>query len=145
MSRRKQTDYVVIHSTMTPPSKTITVKVVDEWHRKEGWLEVGHHFFIRNDGTLEFGRHPETVGAHTKKHNANSISICLVGGSDSDGKSEDNFSELQKKTLESLLDTLALAYPNAEVVTHSELDETECPSFDLDSWWKTKYNKEDNV
>ena len=131
MSRRKKTDYIVIHSTMTPPSRTTTLKTVDEWHRKEGWLEVGYHFFIQTDGTLEFGRHPETVGAHCKGHNHDSMSICMVGGKDASGNAVDNFSKEQKETLKSIVSSLTKAYPGATVVGHNELEETDCPSFNV--------------
>lgn len=44
-----------------------------------GWKDIGYHYVILKDGTIQFGRLEETIGAHCEGHNANSIGICLIG------------------------------------------------------------------
>jgi len=80
MSRRKETNYIVIHSTHTKPSANISIRDVDEWHRKRGLLKVGYHFFIKRDGLIEVGRSPNEIGAHIKEEDSTSISVCIAGG-----------------------------------------------------------------
>ena len=79
MSRRKTTDFIVIHSTGTPPAmEHVDIKLVDDWHRKRGWLKIGYHYLIKKDGTIETGRNPHEVGAHCKGYNGKSVSICWL-------------------------------------------------------------------
>lgn len=56
------------------------VAEIRRWHIARGFNDVGYHFVIRRDGEVEMGRTLETIGAHCKGHNTNSIGTCLVGG-----------------------------------------------------------------
>lgn len=139
MSKRKQTDYIVVHSTLTPNEKKISVSTIDEWHRKRGWLSIGYHFVIETDGTVESGRGAFEVGAHVKNMNANTVSVCLVGGTDKKGNPENNFTKEQMDSLSLLLFYLTELFEGAKVVGHCDLiADTECPSFDVKSWWASQ-------
>ena len=71
---------IVIHCTFTPPTMNIGVEEVRKWHVEENkWSDIGYHFVIRRDGTVESGRPVERPGAHVKGHNSNSIGIAWVG------------------------------------------------------------------
>lgn len=107
---------------------------IDRWHRSRGWLKIGYHYVIRRNGQLELGRHTDEVGAHAKGHNATSIGICMVGGIDSDGKPENNFTQEQWDRLIMLLSALHNDYPAAKVIGHNEVSSKDCPSFDVQVW-----------
>lgn len=44
-----------------------------------GWNDIGYHYVIDLDGTIEPGRKEDMVGAHCEDHNADSLGICLIG------------------------------------------------------------------
>ena len=136
MSKRKQTDYIIIHSSGTPPDMEITFQDIDEWHRKRGWLRIGYHFFIGKNGTIEIGRHPNEVGAQTKGYNGKSVSVCLAGGTDKNGNPDPYFSAPQWEALFSLVNSLTFMYRDAKVVGHGELTRgSSCPGFSVKKWW----------
>ena len=135
MSRRKETDYIVIHSSHTKPNADISIRDVDEWHRKRGLLKVGYHFFIKREGKIEIGRNPNEIGAHTKEYDPNSISICLAGGLNTRGIVAPDYAKEQIESLFVLIRTLKFMYFGAKVVGHRNLSKTDCPSFDVKEWW----------
>jgi N-acetyl-anhydromuramyl-L-alanine amidase AmpD len=59
------------------------------WHTKpvnqggRGWADVGYHFFIAKDGTVQPGRPLEAVPAAQIGYNKGAIAICLHGLSES--------------------------------------------------------------
>jgi N-acetylmuramoyl-L-alanine amidase len=152
MAKRKQTNFIVIHSTGTPPDMDIDLRTIDEWHRKRGWLKIGYHFFIGKNGTIEIGRNADEVGAHTKGYNGNSVSVVMVGGTDKSGNPDPYFSASQWEALFSLVNSLTFMYRDAKVVGHGDLIiDSDCPGFSVKRWWinnseliygKTGYNNE---
>ena len=103
-----------------------------------GWRDIGYHNVIRRSGVLEAGRPIVEAGAHVKGHNKNSIGVCLVGGIDTAGNVENNFTAPQFATLRGYLDTMLGLFPMAKVVGHRDLLEKrtkECPCFDVRAWY----------
>ena len=135
MSKRKETNYIVIHSTLTKPNSNINIRTVDEWHRKRGLLKVGYHFFIKRGGQIEVGRGPNDIGAHTKDHDSDSVSVCMAGGLNTRGIVAPDYAKEQLESLFVLIKTLKYMYSNAQVVGHRDLSKTDCPSFDVKEWW----------
>lgn len=137
-SKRKSTDWLVVHCAATRPSQDIGAKEIFAWHRKNGFIAIGYHYVIRRDGTLETGRPDDVVGAHAVGANANSVGICMVGGVDDKLQPENNFTPAQFITLKSLLSTLKEKYPTAQVIGHRDVPGTKkaCPSFDAKGWAK---------
>lgn len=132
---RTVTKYLVVHCAATKPSMDIGLREIRQWHRQRGWLDIGYHFVIRRDGTVETGRPVNTIGAHVEGHNYESVGVCLVGGINTTGAPENNFTDSQFKTLRELLDKLKVDYPSAKIVGHRDLDPNKaCPSFDVASW-----------
>jgi len=144
MSRRKETNYIVIHSTHTKPNSNINIRTVDEWHRKRGLLKVGYHYFIKRGGQIEVGRNTNDIGAHIKEHDSNSVSVCLAGGLNTRGIVAPDYTEEQLESLFVLIKTLKYMYSGAQVVGHRDLSETDCPSFDVKEWWATTKDKGEN-
>jgi len=124
--------YIVVHCADTKPSMDIGVDEIREWHTKErGWSDIGYHFVIRRDGTLETGRPLTVTGAHVRGHNRESWGVCLVGGMNKEGGIDANFTNNQYNTLNLILTELSERAPNARVTGHRDFDSTSktCPNF----------------
>lgn len=137
--RRSKTKYIVVHHAATRRRQDVGVKEIRQWHKAQGWSDIGYHYVIRRDGTLETGRPLDQAGAHVQGYNHNSIGICLVGGLADDGKTaEANYTEAQYATLEKTLRGATAAFPSAEVVGHRDLSKAKpsCPAFDVKTWWR---------
>jgi hypothetical protein len=136
MKSRARTDFIAVHCAATPPTADIGRADIDRWHRAKGWLMIGYHFVIRRNGEIEIGRPVDAVGAHVEGYNSISVGICLVGGVDAKGKSEDNFTNSQWETLAKLVRELKAKYPNAKVQGHRDFPKVakDCPCFDVQDW-----------
>ena len=53
---------------------------IDKSHKRRGWSEIGYHFIIKRDGSLQVGRNINKTGAHTGGFNDHSIGIAFVAG-----------------------------------------------------------------
>jgi len=92
----------VIHHTA---SHDVSAKEIDRWHKERGWTEIGYHFVIRKDGSIEKGRDINKIGAHAKNPSPsrnNRVGIALTG--------YDEFTEEQYKALGKLLKQLEIQY-----------------------------------
>ncbi|QPI17196.1 endolysin [Pectobacterium phage phiPccP-1] len=136
-TQRKETKAVFVHCSATKPSMDIGVREIRQWHKERGWLDIGYHFVIRRDGTIEEGREVGSVGAHVEGYNSTSVGICLVGGVDEYNRFKANFTPIQMQTLRGLLENLKGRYPNVAIRAHHDVAAKACPSFDLQRWLKT--------
>lgn len=128
---------IIIHCAATPSDMDIGVDTIRRWHVDErGFDDVGYHYVIRRDGTVERGRPEETPGAHVAGHNSRTLGICLVGGQGKDGKPDCNYTADQWAELEDLVEHLKAAYPDAKIAGHRDYDSGKaCPTFDVAAWW----------
>lgn len=134
---RQSTDAIFVHCSATKATQDVGVREIRQWHKEQGWLDVGYHYIIRRDGTIEAGRDEGSVGSHARGYNSTSVGVCLVGGIDSKGKPEANFTEAQMESLRSLLGELKERYPDAAIMAHHDVAPKACPSFNLQHWLKT--------
>jgi N-acetyl-anhydromuramyl-L-alanine amidase AmpD len=112
---------------------------IREWHiNQRGWRDIGYHFVLRRDGTIEKGRPVGEVGAHVAGHNTESLGICLVGGVTAHGEPEANYTDTQLEALDTLLRSLLRDYPEARVLGHRDFEGVTkaCPCFDVRAWWQ---------
>ena len=79
-------DSIIIHCSATPEGKHFTAADIRRWHKAQGWSDIGYHYVILLDGTVQEGRPISQPGAHCKGMNARSIGICYIGGLAADGK-----------------------------------------------------------
>lgn len=147
----------------TGPSGQLTaVQVIDAWHRERGFkrsdqalkrfnaslTSVGYHYVVDVDGHVWTGRHLEEVGAHVAGHNAYSIGVCMVGGSEREGR----FTPEQWQSLADLVAQLKARFPQLAaaktIVGHRDLSPDlngdgkvqpsewlkTCPGFDVEGW-----------
>ncbi len=127
---------IIIHCTATPEGRDVTINEVRRWHvEQRGWRDVGYHFLIQIDGTIDEGRPIEQTGAHTRGHNWDSIGIAIVGGMSKDmTEPKDTRTEEQKEALVDLLCQLKDTY-GGTIYGHRDFSNKACPSFDA----KTEY------
>jgi N-acetylmuramoyl-L-alanine amidase len=132
----RQITAIVIHCAYTPASMDIGIDEIRRWHVDgNGWRDVGYHWAIKRDGTIERGRSEAVAGAHVAGHNAESIGVCLIGGK-AGSKTDCNFTRHQWKALESLVTALKTRYPTAVVKGHRDYTTAkDCPGFDVAAWW----------
>jgi len=129
-SKRRITE-IIVHCTATPEYRDYTVADIRQWHKQQGWSDIGYHYVVYRDGTVHEGRDVDISGAHCTGHNANSIGVVYVGGVATDGKTpKDTRTDLQKTALLSLLLDLRRMYPGAEIHGHRDFANKACPSFD---------------
>ena len=122
---------IIIHCSATREGQQISVDTIRDWHLAKGWNNIGYHFYIDLDGTINKGRDIDKMGAHCKGHNRNSIGICYCGGVETDGKTpKDTRTQKQKDSLLNVLKTLKAMYPEAVIYSHNEFANKACPSFD---------------
>lgn len=128
---------IVVHCSATPPDRNVTVADIRRWHTKgNGWSDVGYHYVIRRDGVVEAGRPLERPGAHAAGYNADSIGVCLVGGVDSDGQPDANFTRQQWAALAQLVDDILLTHGPLKVIGHRDVNAGKaCPCFDVGAWY----------
>lgn len=148
LKTRQATHLIVVHCSATGPRADIGVADITRWHRQRGFDTIGYHYVIRRDGTRETGRPENTVGAHVRGHNSNSIGVCLAGGVDTTGKPDNNFTPAQLESLEALLRELRARYARTRICGHRDLSADRngdgritpdefikaCPSFDVAQW-----------
>lgn len=133
----RQVNKIIVHCTATPEGRDVTVDEIRRWHVEEkNWSDIGYHWIVTLNGTLERGRPEHIQGAHAKGFNKNSIGLCYVGGVDKDMIPKDTRTKGQKETLKCILEDLKDRYPNAEIIGHRDVSSKACPSFDA----KAEYN-----
>lgn len=133
---RESTEAIFVHCSATKPSMNWGVREVRQSHKERGFLDVGYHYIIKRDGTVEAGRDEDAIGSHAKGHNYNSVGVCLIGGVDDRMKPEANFTPQQMTALRSLLTTLLAKYPGSVLMAHHQVAPKACPSFALKRWWE---------
>lgn len=118
-SKRTITD-IIIHCTATRAWQDYNADDIRRMHKAKGWADIGYHYVVRLDGTIENGRDVDKIGAHVSGHNANSIGVVYVGGLDNQGNAKDTRTENQKNALLNLLLDLRQLYPSASIRGHRD-------------------------
>jgi len=69
-------DKIIIHCSATPIGVDFSAETIRDWHVKGNkWDDIGYHYIVRLNGSLEYGRPVGISGAHCKGHNKHSIGI----------------------------------------------------------------------
>ena len=133
---------IFIHCTATREGQDIDAATIRGWHRRQGWHDIGYHFVIRLDGTIERGRPEDQVGSHVAGWNTGSIALVYAGGLDSQGKPKDTRTPAQLRAMAQLCRDLLAAYPGVRLMGHRDVWSTpdkwlkDCPCFDVAQWWE---------
>ncbi len=118
-SRRSRTDEIILHHA---EAKSASVEEVNRWHLERGWTGIGYHFYIRKDGKVYRGRPEWAVGAHAQGHNSRAIGICCEGA-----YMTETMPKAQLDALKALIREEMHKYPNAKLLRHKDVNETDCP------------------
>ena len=121
---------IIIHCSATKEGNKISAATIDRWHKDRGWRCIGYHYVVRIDGSIEYGRPVQDIGAHVKGRNKHSIGVCYIGGLDADMEPKDTRTRDQKESLLYLHKTLKRLHPNATIHGHREFANKACPCFD---------------
>ncbi len=123
---------IVLHSTYTPEGREHDVEDIRAWHKAKGWSDIGYHYLIKIDGTIEAGRPLDKIGAHAKGHNQGSIGIVYVGGMDADHRvPKDTRTSNQMQSMQRLVSALNVVFDGVKVIGHNEVSTKACPCFDV--------------
>ena len=136
--KRPSTEYLIVHCSATQADIDVGAREIREWHQARGWSDIGYHFVIRRNGTIERGRPLHDIGAHVMGYNDKSVGICLVGGLDKKRRPEANFEPEQMGSLRILLAGLLKRWPQAKVIGHRDVPGVAkaCPCFDVNDWFQ---------
>jgi len=123
---KREITKVFLHCSASNRPTHDNVEVIRSWHKQRGWSDIGYHFFIRADGTIEKGRDLESKPAAQKGHNTGSIAICLHGLYPQD------FTVNQYDSVYGLCQAIDLAYDDRRISFHGhcEVSVKPCPVFD---------------
>lgn len=133
--------HIIWHCSATPNGQPFTAADINRWHKQRGWKGIGYHFVIGIKGELWSGRairyNEFESGAHTSGKNAQSLGVCVIGGTDSNNKatyspSGDWLSVEQIATIQAVYGFLSKLAPQAEHSGHRDWSAKECPCFDID-------------
>lgn len=144
---------LVIHCTATREGQDASADTIRRWHTTpkaqggRGWSDIGYHYVVRLDGSVEKGRPDDVPGAHAAGFNTGSIGIVYVGGLDASGRPKDTRTVPQKASLAQLVRKLHREHGAPQVLGHRDLspdrngdgriDPSEwmkaCPCFDVAS------------
>ena len=124
---------IIIHCTATPEGREHDVADIRRWHLKRGFNDIGYHYLIHIDGTIEEGRPINKQGAHCSGENKGSIGLCYVGGmSKNMKKAKDTRTQAQKDSLIKLMHELIYKYnKDMTIHGHNEYANKACPSFNV--------------
>lgn len=130
---RKETNYIILHH---PEWYKCSVVDIDRDHKGRGWEGIAYNALVRKNGSVERGRPLDTIGAHTKDHNWESLGLCFEGNFHPSATQPVDYemTDLQFNAgVEVIREWIGL-YPNAKVVGHNFFGGTECPGkyFPLD-------------
>ena len=128
----RKINLIIIHCSATRRNQRFTVDMLRDCHNARfNGKGIGYHYYIEKDGHLYQTRDEEEVGIHARHYNAHSIGICYEGGLDENGKDTDTRTPEQRAALIALLRSLKIAYPDAQIMGHGELEGVHkaCPCF----------------
>lgn len=139
----KEVRYIVVHCSGNSANSKLRASDIRRFHiSKRGFADIGYHFVIPTDGTIELGRRLNVAGAHVKGFNQYSIGICYVGGLDAHGRPADTRNEAQRKALRKIVREMHAQFPNALILGHRDFPNVakSCPCFNVREEF-ANYNK----
>lgn len=116
---------VFLHCSASDNPDHDDVSVIRSWHLANGWADVGYHFFIKKDGTIQPGRDLEMTPAAQAPHNTASIAMCAHG------LEKDKFTDAELASVKALCEAINRAYEGRLTFHgHCEVANKTCPVFD---------------
>ncbi len=109
--------HIVVHHNGHPGR---TIDDIRRSHRGFGWIDIGYHFVVHEDGSVHVGRAVGRTGAHARGFNRRTLGVCVVGNGN-----EADFNDTQYTALAALLRALMASFgiPSEHVIGHREVNE----------------------
>lgn len=124
---------IIVHHSESDIKAHDNISVIREWHTSpkkkggRGWKDIGYHYFVRKDGTVQKGRDVSKVGAHCRGHNTGTVGICVSG--------DTKFTRHQFNALASLITRLKIGLEvDLTIEPHSKYSKKECPKFSIEKF-----------
>lgn len=144
---KREVTEVVVHWSETYSNKDIGAEELDTMQSGN----IGYHYVIRRDGTIQRGLPVNQQGDHTQStHDERSIGVIFIGGftvaSGSRNptlyESANSLTRSQLNSFESLIAAFYKVYPGGQVIGHNDLDDTHNdPGFDVRSYCRNIFGK----
>lgn len=129
---------IVIHCTAN--QKIATAKNVIAWLKKQYKNgNMSYHYLVDRNGDIYYLTEIEKIAYHASNDNIDSIGIAYVGGLDENLRPEDNISDAQINSINSLVQSLFLVVGKVKVLGHRDLKgvKKSCPCFDVKEKFKS--------
>ena len=134
----REINNIIIHCSATAEGGNFKADDIQRMHLQRGYRDIGYHYVVDLDGTIEKGRPIEEIGAHCKGYNKHSIGVCYIGGVDTTGKAKDTRTQAQKEALIKLLTEIKREWPNAKIAGHRDFSEDKNGNGKIDPWERMK-------
>ena len=108
---------VILHCTATKEGAHYDVNTIRSWHLQRNFSDIGYHYVIYLDGSINLGRPVFKQG------------IAYVGGLDLDGKPKDTMTAMQEIGFLQLFNSLNTTFGKLSLHGHNEFSNKACPSF----------------
>jgi N-acetylmuramoyl-L-alanine amidase len=133
-------DTLVWHYAATYEDQDIGAREIDAMHKARGWSGNGYHLVVRLDGRIEDGRPLTRIGSHVGGQNSRKLGCVYVGGlrrAAGPNIGFDTRTAAQRRAMADLTFDLLKRFSTIKrVVGHRDLAATQCPGFDVQSWWR---------
>lgn len=73
---------IIFHCSASDDKSHDDIEVIRKWHLARGFTDVGYHYFIKKDGTIQTGRDLDKIGAHVSGYNTGTVGVCFAGCND---------------------------------------------------------------
>jgi len=130
----RQINKVILHCSATREGDDIDAATIRAWHTSppRNWSDIGYHYVIKLDGTIQSGRPLTKAGAHVRGENKDSIGVCYVGGLDASGHPKNTLTPEQRSSIKRLCRALVIALNQPlDLHGHREYSTKACPSFEI--------------
>lgn len=118
-AKRTETKYIIVHHTAN--CEHFTIGEVDDYHTHKGWGSgFGYNFFIQDHKVFKV-KDADSPTANALNHNYDAVAICVDGDFDEQEPDAVTIAELWV-----LIKYLKIKYPNAQLISHSDVNETKC-------------------
>lgn len=142
---RHPVNEIIVHCSATGPAwmqgarTSAKVAEIRRWHTQQnGWKDIGYHWIIDRDGTVQPGRKETEIGAHVAGRNSGTIGICLIGGGSSKetDRFEQHFTRQQDEAIRRLIEQIKGRTRIQKISGHNEYAAKACPGFNVSKWLK---------
>lgn len=125
---REGTNYIVLHQR----AGWGDAQSIHQLHLDQGYAGIGYNLYVRQDGTVYYGRPINVRGAHTENYNWESVGICAEGyysepPAGSGITPDRSMPVVQKAAIVEAVNYCRALYPAAQIVKHETLCDTVCP------------------